>query len=574
MIRRTFLNGVTRVTCRRSSAVLLKCTVPTMTRVGRPQHAWITNSSNVLADATTTATTTTTTTAASHVTEINEQAKHDNHDDVVDDDMIVQEVPPGLTKLVAKINRLDFTAAETFYRTMLPINIETWYDITEISTAFIRKFISLRRPDLAIEVYNLARPLVPRQLRMENAHLMTISRLPFLKSPPLLQEDKLRAEQEFTEKYEHIRTSGVINGTTVSIYLDGLVMLDSSKATQFFQDIKNGKVKIFSKDKEWVVMIPERKIYSIMIKRALKANDAAMAEILIQEMTDKGIQSSTEIYNVMIGHFIRTRQYEDALLWVNRIELDGYEKDAITYAAILYATFNKSYRDLNIEQEKFKNFRYVTDSRVLDFEAKKEQIVHLSKNILQNILQEMRAKKIPFTPHLLQTMVRGIIDISDNMYLADLLFSSGSKLIPVLEKTVVTIFEGHALKGSIERASALLLSVFVKLKINRKTYHYGLLIHRLLLEKKLESALLLFQKMIETDEALPSMAIYSSLIVAADKAKNPELDEHLARVIYHMELNNVVPKSSQLCLLMKKAFKQDNIKVGPEYAHRVLRNIK
>ncbi|KAK9456199.1 hypothetical protein V1511DRAFT_457879 [Dipodascopsis uninucleata] len=445
-----------------------------------------------------------------------------------------------LNYTIKRIEGCNFSSISKLYESMQPVSDSSiWRDYDVLCRAFIAKFVSCMQHDEAIKVWDdmqRAKVLPNPSSKTVNAYLMAVGRR--------IQKDTARRDKlELVDKcFKDISDKFKIDAVTYSILLDLYFRIGrEDKASALFGSIEQGEIALPSG-----VIKPGVGMYDTMIKWYTKNGDITKAEAVFDKAKSRNIQFDSKPYNCFLGYYVRQQDYAKAMEWVNRLDTDNIARDAVTYAAILYATFHKLFLEIKDITENGSNYADATYG-VNKQNHSVENLVSAGKKALTEVLQEMKDKSVPFTPHILHTMVVGLIDISNDMYLADYLFMTGARLVPVPRKTVMAVLRGHIEKGSSQRAASMFSDLLPRMNISRGRMLWNDVILRLCQEGDVEKAFDIYQKMNsgppEGCDRPPNGRTYS--ILFSTTSRSEKYWNITNQILRDMEKARFIPESSQ-----------------------------
>ncbi|KAK9469852.1 hypothetical protein V1512DRAFT_257165 [Lipomyces arxii] len=446
--------------------------------------------------------------------------------------------------LAARIRNSTYLGVANLYEEMKPTNKDSWgADPDFIGRAFITRFLSTYLPASAAHVWTdmeQAGMLENYSVELLNSHLMATARIIADVDRP--GSDKRQTLEALFKKFIDARE---VSRDTYTVLLDSYFRIgERDLAMRCYRDIQKGKIRCYklsgemcksTSDNSYTVTVRDSMV-DVMLKYMLKSEDVAAAEEIFQDGRQR-IKLRPVAYNTLASYYVKKDNIERAQEILELMSQDGVQRDAATYATILYATFHQVY--LSTAASKSDRPWETNNNRREESEA----IVDAAKQSLKAILQEMRDDRVAFTPHVLHTMTVGLIDIGRDMEMADTFLASGAKLVPIQRKTIVAYMQGHVRKGSARRAVVLYKDILSKMHIRQTSYDLNNIVKRLVSENDSKLAFeLFFNITARTNRTLtqkPDIRTMASLYSAAEVDSSLLLE--LEKMIAYMEANQIFP---------------------------------
>ncbi|KAK9379244.1 uncharacterized protein V2V93DRAFT_374351 [Kockiozyma suomiensis] len=446
-------------------------------------------------------------------------------------------------------------------------------DPAAIGFAFIRRFVMLDAPDAAIKVWNDMRAMKMLQnppIALWNAYFVAIVRSQTMTkqnsnssmTPAELDADsslkssktpRARELAVINDTFQGMLSRQKVSATSYWILIDAYFRLHKSNLAEgLLRKIHNGKLKVNENDGT-TTLRPSQVLYDIFIKWNLKLNRPEKArQFFDMSLKNPNIARNAEMFNMMLAHYIRDKNdFESARNILLLMEEHGVAKDSTTYSILLYATFHDLALDIVPVDENNKPLFYmISKKRSLSEEAKKR-----GNEALRSILDEMRENKIEMTSHICHTVVVGLIDVSNDMYLVDIFVESvqKSKTVKLMRKTLVVLLEGHIRQGSIQHALTLYRKILPMYKMRRNVKLLDGLMQRLIVESETRLAFDLFYEFLEDQSTFDRPTLRSCSILIRASYALPEFLSDVERVIEYMQACDEMPlKNSSLHVCMQR----------------------
>ncbi|KAK9448403.1 uncharacterized protein V1518DRAFT_418877 [Limtongia smithiae] len=473
---------------------------------------------------------------------------------------------------VDRISKLDYVAVKESYEQnlvngKLVCSTPAWQvDANSIALAYMNKFVAVYRPDDAKRVWEdvEASGIIKNpSANMYNVYFLASLRtlLPLEnarghnapKPETEREQERIECYQEVMTRFEHLRIHDKCDARSYAILTDAYFRLGmTEKAEEVLEDILNGRIYIGPQNGPKTPVQMSMNLYNVFLKWYLRDGEIQKAEEVLAHMKmNRHINITAAPYNMLVAYYVRTQpaDYARALALLQEMDEKNVPKDSITYAISLYATFQDMFAN-NLESSNRSLLGMLVPlSKSLDM-----QLVDNGKAALRKILNEMRRNETPFTPHVLNTMIMGLIDISTDMYLAELMFVTASRLIPVARRTVKLMFEGHIRQGSLERALVMYRTVLPRLNMNRSVKHLNGLIGRLADEGDMETAFELFEEFVARGEKV-TMRTYSLLMRGALQ-QMPQQAMNLEMLVGYLESIGFIPPRGYLRSMLQQYARQ------------------